>query len=150
MTAFDSARHAVAGASMSLREDLKDLDVHVIVVNTNHIQPENLFEPIRSSNGNANEQNNNMLNDRYPKAILPEYAIHAILDALLDPHPKPVYAFEKPSRFTCNSFSKKMLNPGRNVAHEYIWLNAFVLQSCRTRLRPTWIENGQYTLPDQE
>ncbi|VVC25369.1 NAD(P)-binding domain,Short-chain dehydrogenase/reductase SDR [Cinara cedri] len=119
MTAFDSARHAVAGASMSLREDLRDLDVHVIVVNTNHIQPENLFEPIRSS-GNANEQNNNMLNEKYPRPSLPEYAVHTILDALLEPHPKPVYAFEKPSRFTCNSFSKKTLSSERNVGHQYI------------------------------
>lgn len=120
MTAFDSARHAVAGASMSLREDLKDLDVHVIVVNTNHIQPENLFEPIRSP-GNANEQNNKtLLNEKYPKATLPEYAVHTIMDALLDPHPKPVYAFEKPSRFTCKSFSKKISSSDRNVGYEYI------------------------------
>lgn len=115
MTAFDSARHAVVGASTSLREDLKDLGVHVIVVNTNHIQPETLFELIRTS-GKANEQT---LNEKLLKSTLPEYAVHILLDALLEPRPKPVYDFEKPSRFNC-SFSKKILNSERYVGYENI------------------------------
>ncbi|KAF0764913.1 D-beta-hydroxybutyrate dehydrogenase, mitochondrial-like, partial [Aphis craccivora] len=116
MTAFDSARHAVVGASSSLREDLKDLGVHIIVINTNHIQPEHMFEPVRSS-GKANEQT---LNEMFMKTTLPEYAIHTLLDALLEPNPKPVYAFEKPSMFNCNNFSKKILKPERYVGYENI------------------------------
>jgi len=116
MTAFDSARHAVVGASSSLREDLKDLGVHIIVINTNHIQPEHMFEPVRSS-GKANEQT---LNDIFMKTTLPEYAIHTILDALLEPNPKPVYAFEKPSMFNYNNFSKRILKSERYVGYENI------------------------------
>lgn len=116
MTAFDSARHAVVGASTSLREDLKDLGVHIIIINTNHILPEHMFEPVRSS-GRANEQT---LNDIFLKTSLPEYAIHILLDALLESNPKPVYAFEKPSMFNCNSFSKKILKSERYVGYENI------------------------------
>lgn len=112
MTAFDSARHAVVGASESLREDIKDLGVHVIVVNTNQIQPENLFEPVRSSCSST-------LNEMLLRSALPEYAVHTMLDALLDPRPKPVYAFEKPSRFSCG-FSNKILKPERYVGYENI------------------------------
>lgn len=116
MTAFDSARHAVVGASSSLREDLKDLGVHIIVINTNHIQPEHMFEPVRSS-GKANEQT---LNEMFMKTTLPEYAIHTILDALLESNPKPVYAFEKPSMFNYNNFSKRILKSERYVGYENI------------------------------
>jgi len=116
MTAFDSARHAVVGASTSLREDLKNLGVHIIVINTNHILPEHMFEPVRSS-GKANEQ---MLNEMFLKTPLPEYAIHTLLDALLESNPKPVYSFEKPSMFNCNSFSKKILKSEHYIGYENI------------------------------
>lgn len=116
MTAFDSARYAVVGASESLREDLKELGVHVIVVNTNQIQPENLFEPVRSI-GKASEQT---LNEKYLKGTLPEYALHILLDALLEPNPKPVYIFEKPSRFNCNSFSKHIFKSERYIGYQNI------------------------------
>jgi len=102
----------VVGASESLRENVKDLGVHVIVVNTNLIQPENLFEPVRPTSAKA-EQTLNL------KAPLPEYAVHTLLDALLEPRPKPVYAFEKPSRFSCG-LSKKIMKPERYVGYENI------------------------------
>jgi len=115
MTAFDSARHAVVGASTSLREDLKNLGVHIIVINTNHILPEHMFEPVRSS-GKTNDQT---LNEMFLKTPLPDYAIHTLLDALLEPNPKPVYGFEKPSMFNL-SFSKKILKSERYVGYENI------------------------------
>lgn len=114
MTAFDSARHAVVGASTSLREDLKDLGIHIIVINTDHIQPEDLFEPVRSHN------KTNELNDKYLKTTLPEYAVHTLLDALLEPNPKPMYTFQKPSMFSCNGFSKKILKSECYVGYENI------------------------------
>lgn len=99
MTAFDSARHAVVGACASLQADLKDLGVHVIVVNTGRIQPENLFEPVRSSG----KPDGRTAVDKPPPppgtAALPEHAVHTLFDALLEPRPKPVYVLEKPSGF---------------------------------------------------
>lgn len=109
MTAFDSARHAVVGASASLQADLKDLGVHVIVVNTGRIQPENLFEPVRAS-GKPDGRT----------AALPEHAVYTLFDALLEPRPKPVYALEKPSRFRGCGSSRKFLKSERYVGYENI------------------------------
>ncbi|XP_050423104.1 D-beta-hydroxybutyrate dehydrogenase, mitochondrial-like [Adelges cooleyi] len=115
MTAFDAARHAVVGASTSLQQDLKDLGVHVIVVNTNDILPENLFEPVRS----ANERT---LNDTtvYLKQCLPDYAVHTMFDALLEPNPKTVYNFEKPSSFMCGGFSRRITKPESPAGYQNI------------------------------
>jgi len=110
MTAFDSARHAVVGASASLQADLKDLGVHVIVVNTGRIQPENLFEPVRSS----------VANPTLRTAALPEHAVHTLFNALLEPRPKPVYALEKPSGFRGCGLSRKFLKSERHVGYENI------------------------------
>ncbi|XP_050538631.1 D-beta-hydroxybutyrate dehydrogenase, mitochondrial-like [Daktulosphaira vitifoliae] len=102
MTAFDAARYAVVGASKSLQQDLKELSVRIIIINTNHILPENLFEPVKSTR-DANKTN---FNDQQIKQILPDYAIHTIFDALLEPNPKTVYNLEKPSNFINNRFFK--------------------------------------------
>lgn len=109
MTAFDAARHAVVGASESLRDDVKELGVHVIVVNTGRVQPERLFEPVRT------------FSERHLRAALPEHAVRTLFDALLEPRPKPSYAFEEPSRYACRRFPGKALGPSeRHGGYENI------------------------------
>jgi len=129
MTAFDSARHAVVGASASLQEDLKDLGVHVIVVHTDSIRPEKLFEPVRSS-GKPNERQTAAA-DGLPNGALPEYAVRTMFDALLVPNPKPVYAFEKPSRFNGYGLSGSLLKPERRFGYENIWIATGALTGVR-------------------
>lgn len=123
MTAFDAARYAVVGASTSMQRDLRELGVRTIVINTNDILPENLFEPVRSKWTMGETQKRMCNNDQLIKQCLPEYAVRTVFDALLEPDPKATYTFEKPSGFVGKSlfkFKTASSDAGKKCEYQYI------------------------------
>ncbi|KAK9511639.1 hypothetical protein O3M35_000261 [Rhynocoris fuscipes] len=99
VVAYTAARHAVAGASTALGQELAHLGVSVVVINTGHITAEHLYHRVRVRPSNE-DKTPSELYLQYKVDTLPDYALETIEETLLCARPKPAYELKPPRNFT--------------------------------------------------
>lgn len=95
--AYSAARHAVAGCSSALRQEIQPTGVSVIVVDAPKIRAETLYRPVRPKQEGGVEDYTSYRTD-----LLPEYFLAGLEEVLLSNQAKERYELRPP--VTMSSF----------------------------------------------